>query len=114
MDNKCDVKIFLLSIESFNSVVLFRENPDVVAACVDNDKDVESVDIAVSVVESLVCTLGKLVGKNLDESVVSAIDDVDSSVVRSVDVVESTDVRLVGPVESTVVRSVDDVEFSVV
>lgn len=95
------MKILLLPIESFDIVVLFRENADVVAACV--DKDVKSVDMVVSVIESSVCTLGKLVNKTVDESVVRSVGVVESSVVRLVGVVVSTVVRLVGVVESTVV-----------
>lgn len=44
----------VLSIETFNIVVIFRENPDVVASCVDKDKVVESLEVSESFVKSLV------------------------------------------------------------
>lgn len=89
----------LFSIETFNIVVTFRENPDVVASCVDKDKVVESVDISESFVKSLV---------------VRAVDVVEFSVVRAAFVVKSSVVWAVGVVESSVVKAVDVLKSSVV
>lgn len=49
-----DARSEVLSIKTFNIVVIFRENPDVVASCVDKDKVVESLDVSESFVKSLV------------------------------------------------------------
>lgn len=60
------MKSFLLSIETVNIVVMFREKADVVASCV------WSVDRVAEVVESPFSTLGKVVDETLGESVVRA------------------------------------------
>lgn len=93
------LQIFLLSIETLNTVVIFRENPDVVASCVDKDKVVESVDISESFVKS---------------PVVRAVDVVEFSVVRAAFVVKSSVVWSVGVVESSIVEAVDVLKSSVV